>query len=243
MNDLCRLDQIEYMNELQADQRKGVQDLILKTKKNHIKMEKEIVRLKKLTEYELAIKEEGYVYIAGIDEVGRGPLAGPVVTAAVVLDELTVFEGINDSKKVSEKNRNRLFDEITEKAIDISIGMAWPEEIDEYNILGATKLAMKRAVEGLKRNPDHLLIDAVKLDDIPIRQTSLIKGDEKSVSIAAASIIAKVTRDRMMVDYDLEYPAYDFASNKGYGTAKHYEGLNKEGYTQIHRKSFIKDFI
>ena len=186
--------------------------------------------------------EDSELLEIGIDEAGRGPLAGPVVTCAVVLKEYYIYEGINDSKKVSLKNRERLFDLINETAIEVSYGSATPEEIDEFNILGATKLAMKRAIDGLKHRPDHLLIDAVKLDS-DIDQTSIIKGDEKSVSIAAASIMAKVTRDNMMKEYHKTYPEYDFENNKGYGTASHYIGLNSVGISPIHRKTFVKDFI
>lgn len=234
-------DQIAYLDGLN-DTRKGVQTLLDTAYKKKIKELKEIDRLKAMTTFEKDLHEKGHTLIAGIDEVGRGPLAGPVVTCAVVLKHFN-YMGINDSKKVSLKNRLRLFDEINESAVDISYGIASPQEIDELNILNATKLAMARAIEGLEKKPDHLLIDAVHLDDINIEQTSIIKGDEKSVTIAAASIMAKVTRDNMMIDYNDEYPAYDFANNKGYGTRSHYDGLNQVGVSPIHRKSFVKDFI
>lgn len=238
---LSLAEQAEYIKEL-SDDRQGVQNLIETVNKKLLKHEAELKRLKNMAIYEKELTESGYKRIVGIDEVGRGPLAGPVVTCAVVLDHYH-YIGINDSKKVSLKNRERLFDEINQSALEISYGIASNEEIDELNILEATKLAMKRAVEGLKEKPDHLLIDAVKLDDISIEQTSLIKGDEKSVTIAAASIMAKVTRDRMMEDYHKTYPEYAFDSNKGYGTSAHYEGLNKVGVSPIHRKTFVKDFI
>ena len=234
-------EQVAYVSNINDD-RKGVLKLIEAVHKKADKHQKELERVKGMMVYEKDLLVSGPCIIAGLDEVGRGPLAGPVVTCAVVLDEL-FYEGINDSKKVSLKNRERLFDEITKTAVDISYGIASNEEIDELNILNATKLAMKRAIEGLKRKPEHLLIDAVKLDDIDIEQTVIIKGDEKSVSIAAASILAKVTRDRMMVDYDKTYPHYDFASNKGYGTRAHYDGLNEVGVSPIHRKTFVKDFV
>ncbi len=234
--------QLLYCDELKLDDRKGVLKLIEGVYKKEANRLKEIKRLEELSIFELNLIENGYQYIAGIDEVGRGPLAGPVVTCAVVLKEYYIYEGINDSKKVSLKNRERLFDLINETAIEVSYGSATPEEIDEFNILGATKLAMKRAIDGLKHRPDHLLIDAVKLDS-DIDQTSIIKGDEKSVSIAAASIMAKVTRDNMMKEYHKTYPEYDFENNKGYGTASHYIGLNSVGISPIHRKTFVKDFI
>jgi len=234
-------DQIDYLESLD-DNRKGVASLLTTALKKRQKEVAEEERLMHMQAYEQRLINDGVYAIAGIDEVGRGPLAGPVVTCAVVLSRYD-YIGINDSKKVSLKNRERLFEEITDSAVDISYGIASPEEIDQLNILNATKLAMKRAIEGLSKKPGHLLIDAVKLDDINIEQTSIIKGDEKSVTIAAASILAKVTRDRMMADYDGEYPEYDFASNKGYGTRAHYDGLNKVGISPIHRRSFVKDFI
>lgn len=233
-------DQYDYVQTIDDD-RKGIQNVITSVHKKYDKHLKELDRLHQLSTYERDLQANGYKYIAGIDEVGRGPLAGPVVTCAVVLKDYT-YEGINDSKKVSEKNRNRLFADINDTAIEISYGIASPEEIDDLNILNATKLAMKRAIEGLTTKPDHLLIDAVKLD-LDIDQTCLIKGDEKSVSIAAASIMAKVTRDTMMKAYHEEYPNYDFAGNKGYGTRAHYDGLNAVGISPIHRKTFVKDYV
>ncbi len=179
-------------------------------------------------------------YIAGMDEVGRGPLAGPVVTACVILPPDVELLYLNDSKKVTPKRREVLYDQIMECAVAVSIGMNDAARIDEINILEATKEAMKKAVEGMPVRPDLLLIDAVHLDDVDIRQVSITKGDAKSVSIAAASIIAKVTRDRMMVELDDKYPGYAFASNKGYGTKQHYEGLKKLGPCEIHRRTFIK---
>ena len=234
-------EQVKYVSNIEDD-RKGVIKLVESVYKKAEKNSLEIERVAEMCVYENELLGSGPCVIAGVDEVGRGPLAGPVVTCAVVLNKL-FYEGINDSKKVSLKNRERLFDEIEETAIEVSYGMASNQEIDELNILNATKLAMKRAIEGLSEKPDHLLIDAVKLDDIDIKQTSIIKGDEKSVSIAAASILAKVTRDRMMIDYHDTYPEYDFASNKGYGTRAHYDGLNAVGISPIHRKTFVKDYI
>ncbi len=190
-----------------------------------------------MKEYENELYNKGIKYIAGVDEVGRGPLVGPVVTAAVILPVDFYDERINDSKKVTEKKREMLYDVIMENAVSVGIGMSSSEVIDEINILEATKKAMKEALNNLSVKPEHVLIDAVKLD-IDIPSTSIIKGDAKSQSIAAASIIAKVTRDRMMYELDKEHPEYDFAHNKGYGTKKHIEAIRKYGILKEHRKSF-----
>lgn len=205
------------------------------------KLEKELFRLKEMSAY-----EEEYAscqYICGIDEVGRGPLAGPVVAGAVILpkDEMILY--LNDSKKLSEKKRELLYDEIMEKAVATGIGMVSPERIDEINILQATYEAMRQAIDQLKVKPDILLNDAVTIPQVEIKQVPIIKGDAKSISIAAASIIAKVTRDRLMKEYDNILPGYDFASNKGYGTKAHIEGVKKLGPSPIHRKTFIKNFV
>ena len=193
----------------------------------------------------------GAFYIAGVDEVGRGPLAGPVVAAAVILPKDFVLLGINDSKKLSEKKRESFFEIIKEQAVAVGIGLIDNFVIDEINILEATKLAMKQAVceagQNLIKNhgapPEHLLIDAVVLKDVEIPQTNIVKGDENSISIAAASIIAKVTRDRMMDSFHLTYPHYGFNKNKGYGTKAHYEGISKYGICEIHRRSFLKKIM
>lgn len=190
-----------------------------------------------MKEFENELYNNKINFIAGIDEVGRGPLVGPVVTAAVILPKDFYDERINDSKKLTEKKRELLYDVIMENALSVGIGMSSPEVIDEINILNATKKAMVEAVNNLSIKPEHLLIDAVKLD-IDIPQTSIIKGDAKSQSIASASIIAKVTRDRMMLELDKKYPMYDFKHNKGYGTKKHIEALYKYGPLKEHRKSF-----
>ena len=190
-----------------------------------------------MKEFETELYNNGINFIAGIDEVGRGPLVGPVVTAAVILPKDFYDERINDSKKLTEKKRELLYNVIMENALSVGIGMSTPEVIDEINILNATKKAMIEAINNLSIKPEHLLIDAVKLD-INIPQTSIIKGDAKSESIAAASIIAKVTRDRMMVELDKKYPMYDFKHNKGYGTKKHIEALYEYGPISEHRKSF-----
>ena len=197
-----------------------------------------------MKEFETELYNNGINFIAGIDEVGRGPLVGPVVTAAVILPKDFYDERINDSKKLTEKKRELLYDVIMENALSVGIGMSSPEVIDEINILNATKKAMIEAINNLSVKPEHLLIDAVKLD-IDIPQTSIIKGDAKSQSIASASIIAKVTRDRMMVELDKKYPMYDFKHNKGYGTKKHIEALYKYGPLKEHRKSFapVSDLI
>lgn len=190
-----------------------------------------------MKEFETELYNNGINFIAGIDEVGRGPLVGPVVTAAVILPKDFYDERINDSKKLTEKKRELLYDVIMENAISVGIGISNEDVIDEINILNATKRAMLEAVNNLSVKPEHLLIDAVKLNtDIP--QTSIIKGDAKSESIAAASIIAKVTRDRMMVELDKIYPEYDFKHNKGYGTKKHIEAIRKYGIIKEHRKTF-----
>jgi len=235
-------DKVKWLDQQAGDERKGVQTLIKSIEKAIQKEKDELERLASLTQYESQLRKEGYDLIAGIDEVGRGPLAGPVVACAVILRAHDTFLGINDSKKVSLKNRLRLFEEIDEKALAVAFGQASPQEIDDLNILEATKLAMKRAVEALDVQPDFLMIDAVSLD-LNIPQMGIIKGDEKSMTIAAASIMAKVTRDHMMETWDETYPGYDFSSNKGYGTAKHYEGLNRQGICPIHRKTFVKEFI
>lgn len=190
-----------------------------------------------MKEFETELYNNGINFIAGIDEVGRGPLVGPVVTAAVILPKDFYDERINDSKKLTEKKRELLYDVIMENAISVGIGISSEDIIDEINILNATKRAMLEAVNNLSVKPEHLLIDAVKLDtDIP--QTSIIKGDAKSESIAAASIIAKVTRDRMMIELDKIHPEYDFKHNKGYGTKKHIEAIRKYGIIKEHRKTF-----
>ena len=190
-----------------------------------------------MKEFETELYNNGINFIAGIDEVGRGPLVGPVVTAAVILPKDFYDERINDSKKLTEKKRELLYDVIMENAISVGIGISSEDIIDEINILNATKRAMLEAVNNLSVKPEHLLIDAVKLNT-DISQTSIIKGDAKSESIAAASIIAKVTRDRMMVELDKIHPEYDFKHNKGYGTKKHIEAIRKYGIIKEHRKTF-----
>jgi len=203
--------------------------------------EKEKQRLEQMLLYESQCFKAGYKYVAGIDEAGRGPLAGPVVAAAVILDPNIIIPGINDSKKLSEKKRLYLYEEIHSKAISIGIGIADETTIDEINIKQATLLAMKNAVKGLKVKPDILLIDAEKLEDMDIPQISIVKGDALCLSIAAASIIAKVTRDNILIEYDKKYPQYGFGKHKGYGTRFHIECIRKFGLSPIHRKSFTKN--
>ena len=203
------------------------------------RIEKQKTRLEEMLQFERELWSAGRKYIAGVDEVGRGPLAGPVVTAAVILPEDFCLIGVDDSKKLSPKRREELFEQIKEAAVCWAIGRREPDRIDEINILEATKEAMTDAIHALPQRPDHVLIDAVNLPGLEIPQTSIIKGDARSVSIAAASILAKVTRDREMVEMDEVYPGYAFASNKGYGTAAHYEGLAKLGPCPIHRRSFL----
>ena len=209
--------------------------------KRQAKMEKERARIETMKVYEKEYESHGW--ICGIDEVGRGPLCGPVVASAVILPKDCQILYLNDSKKLSEKKREELYDVIMEQAIAVGVGMASPQRIDEINILQATYEAMRQAISSLKVKPAVLLNDAVTIPEVEIPQIPIIKGDAKSVSIAAASIIAKVTRDRMMVEYDRIYPGYDLASNKGYGTKVHMEALKTVGPCEIHRRTFIKNII
>ena len=225
------------LETFKLDTRKGAQAALKQWYKNQEKIQLVIDQFHEKNIFEIDCLNAGYRYIAGIDEVGRGPLAGPVVSAAVILHPDKPIYGLDDSKKLSLAKRLQLFDEINEKAIAVGIGVISPAEIDRINILQATKKAMNLAVSELPVAPDFLLVDAVKLDN-PVPQEIIIKGDLRSNSIAAASIIAKVTRDNMMMTYDKEYPGYGFLSNSGYGTKKHLEGLENLGATPIHRKSF-----
>ena len=209
--------------------------------KKALAIQKEQERMYELFAYER--EYAAYQTICGIDEVGRGPLAGPVVASAVILPKNCDILYINDSKKLSEKKREMLYDEIMEKAVAVGIGIVGPERIDEINILQATYEAMREAISKLSVQPDLLLNDAVKIPGVDIPQVSIIKGDATSASIGAASIIAKVTRDRMMVEYDSIFPEYGFAANKGYGTAVHIAALKELGPTPIHRRSFISNFV
>lgn len=225
----------------EQDERSSVQKLVESARKRILAIEKEVARTEALKVYE---REYGHLgCVCGIDEVGRGPLAGPVVAGAVILPEDCDILYINDSKQLSEKKREELYDIITEKAVAWGIGYATPERIDEINILQATYEAMRDAINALQVQPDVLLNDAVTIPGVDIPQVPIIKGDAKSISIGAASIIAKVTRDRLMVQYDSVFPEYEFAGNKGYGSASHINALKKYGPTPIHRKSFIKNFL
>lgn len=205
--------------------------------------EKEEERLKHMLEIEDSLYQKGYKLVCGVDEAGRGPLCGPVVAAAVILNKDEMIEGVNDSKKLSEKKRENLYDIITKKALAVGVGISDVDIIEDINILNATKLAMKQAINNLKINPDFVLIDGNQMIDIDIDAQTVVSGDAKSESIAAASIIAKVTRDRLLKDYDKKYPEYGFAKHKGYGTKSHIEAIQKYGLTDIHRPSFCKKFV
>ena len=212
-----------------------------KKRRQEEKLKKELERLEAMSVYER--EYAGWGAVCGIDEAGRGPLAGPVVAGAVILPKDEKILYVNDSKKLSEKKREMLYDEIMSRALAVGVGVVGPERIDEINILQATYEAMRMAVAQLKVPPDILLNDAVTIPDLPIRQVPIVKGDAKSVSIAAASIIAKVTRDRLMREYDQIFPEYDFASNKGYGTRSHIEALKALGPAPVHRRTFIRHFV
>lgn len=224
-----------------SDERRGVQNLIAGCRKKQAALDRERERLYAMKAYER--KYEQYSYICGIDEAGRGPLAGPVVAGAVILPRGCEILHLNDSKKLSAARREELYDEIMEKAVSVGVGMASPARIDEINILQATYEAMRQAVDSLSTKPELLLNDAVTIPEMTIPQVPIIKGDAKSVSIAAASIIAKVTRDRLMIQYDDILPGYGFAQNKGYGSKEHIEALKSLGPTPIHRHSFIGHFV
>ena len=230
-----------FIETYKADERGGVVKLVEQAGKRLEKLEAERARIENLKKYEKEYAE--YSYICGIDEVGRGPLAGPVVAGAVILPKDCDILYINDSKKLTAAKREELYDIIMEKAVAVGSGMASPARIDEINILQATYEAMREAISKLCVRPDLLLNDAVTIPGVDIRQVPIIKGDAKSISIGAASIVAKVTRDRMMVEYDKIMPEYGFASNKGYGSAEHIAALKKVGPSPIHRASFIKNFV
>ena len=229
-----------FIATYQTDGRSGVQALVKRAEKQMEKLAAERKRIAQMQVFENKYRAE-YPVICGIDEAGRGPLAGPVVAGAVILPENADILYINDSKKLSAKKREELYDEITERAVAWSVGSASPQEIDEINILQATYLAMRRAIAGLPVQPDILLNDAVVIPEVTIKQVGIVKGDAKSVSIAAASIVAKVTRDRLMAEYDETYPGYHFAGHKGYGTADHYAAIRENGISLIHRKTFLKE--
>ncbi|MBQ4531369.1 MAG: ribonuclease HII [Lachnospiraceae bacterium] len=230
-----------FIEEYKNDERAGVKALVLKAENEIKKLEAELERLKVMRTYEE--KYAMYQLICGIDEAGRGPLAGPVVAGAVILPKDANILYLNDSKKLSASKRDELYDEIKEKAVTYGVGIVSPERIDEINILQATYEAMRMAIKEMDRIPDILLNDAVTIPGVEIKQVPIIKGDAKSVSIAAASILAKVTRDRIMMVYDEKYPEYGFGGHKGYGSKIHIEAIKEHGPCPIHRKTFIKNFV
>ena len=240
-SDACAEDYPYLFEKYREDSRSGVVKLLEQYRKKEEALKKEIARTEAMKAFEHKYEHLGY--LCGIDEVGRGPLAGPVVACAVILPKDCDILYLNDSKQLTAKKREELYDVIMEKAVSVGIGMAGPQRIDEINILQATYEAMRQAIGNLKVVPQVLLNDAVTIPEVTIPQVPIIKGDAKSISIAAASIVAKVTRDRMMVEYDEVMPGYGFASNKGYGSAAHIEALKKYGPSPIHRASFITHFI
>ena len=240
----CSMEELpEQIKQFEEDSRKGVQTALASFRKKYEKHQQELARLEEILTYERGLWEAGYDLVAGIDEVGRGPLAGPVVAAAVILPKECKIEGVNDSKKLSAKKREELYDIILEKAVSYGIGVVSNERIDEINILQATYEAMREALSQLKPKAEYILADAVTIPMVSTPQRGIVKGDAKSMSIGAASIVAKVYRDRMMEAYEEVYPGYGFASNKGYGAAEHIEGIRKQGITPIHRKTFVKNFL
>lgn len=232
----------DFIEKYETDARKGVQNIVASAKNKLKKLELERERLEKMTVFEKKYRGQ-YTVICGIDEAGRGPLAGPVVAGACILPKEEEILYLNDSKKLSPARREELYEEITGKALAWSVGIASPERIDQINILQATYEAMRSAIDELKITPDILLVDAVTIPNVQTKQMGIIKGDAKSISIAAASILAKVTRDRMMDQYDEVYPEYRFVKHKGYGTAEHINALKKYGPCPIHRRSFIQNLI
>lgn len=230
-----------FIEEFESDERSGVKALVKKAKKCLSDLEAEKKRMYEMFSFERKYAE--YEYICGVDEVGCGPLAGPVVSAAVILPKDCDILYLNDSKKLTENKREEIFGEIMEKAVSVGIGFATPERIDEINIRQADFEAMRMALSKLSVEPDFIMVDGYTIGGIDKKQISIVKGDAKSASIAAASIIAKVTRDRLMAEYDAVFPGYGFASNKGYGSAEHIQAIKELGPTPIHRKTFIKNFI
>lgn len=242
--DIDKEDEISrFISNYSDDKRAGVVNLVNGAKKKLDALKKEYQRSYNMLSFERKYYDMGYNYICGIDEVGRGPLAGPVVTCAVILPKDETILYLNDSKQVSKKKREELYEIITDKAVAYSIGVSSEERIDEINILQATYEAMRMSIDNLSVKPDILLNDAVKIPNVNIHQVPIIKGDTLSASIAAASIVAKVTRDRIMGEYDSIYPEYGFCDNVGYGSAKHIEAIKKYGPSPIHRKTFIKNFV
>lgn len=233
----------KLLQEYGKDERKGVQKLVLQYRKKEEAFRREQERLETMAVFEKKYRAEGFSAICGIDEAGRGPLAGPVVAGAVILPEDCRILYLNDSKKVSEARREALYLEIQEKALACGIGIVSPKRIDEINILQATYEAMRQAIENMDISPELLLVDAVTIPDVQVKQVGIVKGDAKSISIAAASILAKVTRDRLMQQYEEMYPEYGFGSHKGYGTESHIAAIEKYGACPIHRRTFISKWI
>lgn len=244
-NNLIGLDNgeaLDYLHSLEVKCKAAVERLIKKYEKNLEDLKKEQIRLYEMCTFERNAFDSGYRFVAGIDEAGRGPLAGPVVAAAVILPCNEYICDLDDSKKLTPGQRDDLYEIIIEKSVAYGIGIVDEKQIDKINILNATKKAMMEAVKNLKPQPDFLLLDAVELEDININQLSIIKGDSKSMSIAAASVLAKVTRDRLIEDMDSSYPQYGFKKHKGYGTKEHIEAIKKYGICPIHRVSFTRNF-
>ena len=233
----------EFINTYKKDDRSGIIKLVESAKKKIKKHDDELERLESITVYEKKYQNMGIEYVGGIDEVGRGPYAGPVLAACVILPKGCKIEGINDSKMLTHNKREELFDIIREKAVSIGIGIVDNYEVDELNILQATFKAMRIAVENMDIKPQQILVDAVTIPEVNIPQEAIIKGDGKSITIGAASIIAKVIRDRMMAEYAKKYPQYGFEHNVGYGSREHEEAIRKYGLCDIHRRSFTKKFL
>lgn len=233
-----------FLEEIKKDSRKGVQRLLARWKKNQEMKKQAEETFYEMCRHERRLREEGFSLIAGIDEAGRGPLVGPVVAAAVILPETFDLIGVNDSKKLTARQREEFYVKICEQAVAVGVGIVDAKEIDRLNIYEATKKAMLTAVNNLPVSPDFLLIDAVPLHT-PYPSEAIVKGDSQSVSIAAASIVAKVTRDRIMLELDKKFPQYQFAKNMGYGTKEHLQAIKQYGITPYHRRSFapIKDFF
>lgn len=241
LDSIAPLNADEFIKKYADDERTGVQNLVQKANKLQEAYQNELERTEKMKEFEYKYAE--YTHICGIDEAGRGPLAGPVVAGAVILPKDKEILYLNDSKQLSAKKREELYDVIMEQAVAVGVGIASPETIDDINILQATYEAMRMAIDKLPVKPDMLMNDAVTIPNVHTKQIAIVKGDAKSISIAAASIIAKVTRDRMMVEYDKLYPEYHFSQNKGYGSQAHIDALKEFGPCPIHRKSFIGKFV
>lgn len=242
LNNTANEELYDFCAKYSSDSRSGVKKLVESAERLIDKHKKELERLDMITRYEREYQASGIEYIGGIDEVGRGPYAGPVVSACVILPVGCKIEGINDSKKLSAKMREELFDIIKERAVSVGVGIVDNFDIDRLNILQATYKAMRIAVDNMPIKPQQLLVDAVTIPDVDIPQRAIIKGDAKSISIGAASIIAKVIRDRMMIEYARQYPQYGFERNVGYGTREHEDAIKKYGLCDIHRRSFTHKF-